>query len=289
MSDISTDSPTQNWTKVIEPRGKFIHFSISEFWNYRDLLSIFIHRNIVTVYKQTLLGWLWFIINPLISTALYLFVFGGLANLSTDGLPQTIFYMSGVVLWSYFTSCFSATSNFLAGNANLFSKSYFPRLILPVSGIVSSLITFLVQAILLLVIYIYFVWGGVSIRPTPELCALPLYVLLLAGTAFSWGLICSSLTIKYRDLESFIRVGMNLMMYITPVVYPVSLTRTRRFGWILDANPLSGIFESFRYSITGLGTMDWQGIGYCLICLITTLFIGLIMFTQAERNFIDTV
>ncbi len=289
MSDTITQTETQNWTKVIEPIGKYIHFSFKEFWHYRDLLAIFIRRNIVSVYKQTLLGWLWFIINPLISTALYMFVFGGLANLSTDGLPQTIFYMSGVLMWSYFNACFSVTSNFLAGNANLFSKAYFPRLILPVSGVVSSLVTFAVQGALLIAIYLYFYWGGVDIHPTVELWALPLYVTLLAGTAFSWGLICSALTVKYRDLDSFIRVGMNLMMYVTPVVYPISITRTRRFGWVLEANPLSGIFESFRYSITGRGTMDWQGIFYCAVCLFITLIIGLIMFTRAERNFIDTV
>lgn len=289
MPDTISQTDTQNWTKVIEPRGKFLHFSLREFWHYRDLLTIFIRRNIVTVYKQTLLGWLWFIINPLISTALYMFVFGGLANLSTDGLPQTVFYMSGVLLWSYFTACFNATSSFLADNANLFSKAYFPRLILPISGMISSLITFFVQAVLLLVIYLYFALGGVNIRPTPELWALPLYVILLAGTAFAWGLICSSLTIKYRDLYSFIRVGINLIMYVTPVVYPISITRTRRFGWVLDANPLSGIFESFRYSITGLGAMDWQGLGYCTVCFLIMLFIGLIIFTKAERNFIDTV
>jgi lipopolysaccharide transport system permease protein len=284
-----TSTNTQTWTQIMEPHGKFIHFSLRELWDYRDLLKIFIHRNIVTVYKQTVLGWLWFIINPVITTVLYMFVFGGIAGISTDGQPQSVFYMAGILLWNYFSACFSATSNFLAGNANLFSKSYFPRLILPISGMISSLITFGVQAVLLIAVYLYFSLGGVQIRPTIELLALPIFVILLAGTAFSWGLICSSLTIKYRDLDSFIRVGMSLIMYITPVVYPMSVAKERSYGWVLDINPLTGIFESFRYSITGLGAMDWSGLLYCFAWMCVTLLIGLIMFTRAEGNFIDTV
>ena len=279
----------QTWTRVTEPRGRFMEVSLKEIWHSRDLLRIFIRRNIVTVYKQTLLGWAWFIVNPIISTALYMFVFGGLAGLGTDGLPQSLFYMAGVMLWSYFNACFGATSNFLAGNAGLFSKVYFPRLIMPISGLVSSLVTLGVQGVLLLAFWLYFRLGGVPIHATWELLLLPLYVALLAGTGLSWGLVCNSLTLKYRDMNAFIRVGMTLMMYVTPVVYPLSLAEARNYGWVLRLNPLTGIFESFRYSITGRGAMDWQGLLYCAACLAVTLFVGLWMFSRSERDFIDTV
>ncbi|MDY5969702.1 MAG: ABC transporter permease [Bacteroidales bacterium] len=279
----------QTWSAVIEPNGKFLNLNLKEIWNSRDLLHLFIKRNIITVYKQTILGWLWFVINPILSTVLYMFVFGGIAGLSTDGLPQSVFYMAGVLLWSYFSACFNATSNFLSGNTYLFEKVYFPRLILPISALFSSLVTFAVQGGLLLITWLYFRLGGVQIHATWELLALPLYVLLLAGTGFSWGLICNSLTIKYRDLNSFIRVGMNLLMYVTPVVYPLSLVESRSYGWVLRANPLTGIFECFRHSITGLGAMDWGGLLYCFACMCATLFLGLWMFSRSERNFIDTV
>ncbi len=279
----------QEWTQVVEPRGQFIHFSIKELWDNRDLLKIFIHRNIISVYKQTVLGWLWFIINPLITTVLYMFVFGGIAGIGTAGLPQSVFYMAGILLWNYFKACFDGTANFLVGNYNLFSKSYFPRLILPISSMCSSLVTFAVQAGLLTIVYLYFALGGVAIRPTIELLALPLLVILLALTAFSIGLICSALTIKYRDINSFINVGITLLMYVTPVVYPMSIADARSYGWVLEINPLTGIFESFRYALTGLGAMDWGGLLYCAIFICITLFIGLIMFSRAERDFIDIV
>ncbi len=286
MSDNHTQ---QEWTQVVEPRGQFIHFSFKGLWDYRDLLRIFIRRNIVSVYKQTLLGWLWFIINPVITTVLYMFVFGGIAGISTDGLPQAVFYMAGILLWNYFNACFYATANFLAGNFGLFSKSYFPRLILPISSMCSSLVTFIVQAVLLTIVYVYFVLQGYNLCPTIELLILPFLVILLALTAFSIGLICSALTIKYRDVNSFINVGFSFLMYLTPIVYPLSVLSGKSYGWVVEINPLTGIFESFRYALTGSGAMDWGGILYCAIFTGITLFIGLIMFSRAERNFIDIV
>ncbi len=287
MADIPTQP--QKWTQVVEPRGEFIHFSLKELWDYRDLLKIFIHRNIISVYKQTVLGWMWFLINPIITTVLYMFIFGGIAGISTDGLPQAVFYMAGILLWNYFNACFYATSNFLVGNYNLFSKSYFPRLILPISSIISSLITFGVQAVLLTIVYLYFVWDGAPLCPTIELLALPIFVVLVALTAFSIGLICAALTIKYRDINSFINVGFQLLLYITPVVYPMSVAKTKSYGWVLELNPLAGIFESFRYALTGSGAMDWGGLMYCSIFVTIAMFIGLIMFSRAERDFIDIV
>lgn len=288
-SSQTSQASSQQWTSIIEPRKRWLQFNLSEMWDYRDLYRIYVRRNIVTVYKQTVLGLAWFFISPVFTTVMYMFVFGGLAGISTGGVPQAVFYLSGILLWNYFNACFGANSGVLAGNAGLFSKVYFPRLIVPLAGMTSSLITLGIQLLLLVLVYVYYLLTGAALCPQWELLLFPVYLLLIALTAMSWGLIVSSLTVKYRDLNMLIGFGISLLMYATPIIYPLSITEQKSYGWLLRLNPLSSIFESFRYSLTGVGTMDWLGLLYTVGCLCVTMFIGLMVFSRAERNFIDTV
>lgn len=279
----------QQWTSIISPQKKAFDFNIKGLWDYRDLFKIYVHRNIVTVYKQTVLGLAWFFINPIFTTIMYMFVFGGLAGISTGGVPQAVFYLSGILMWNYFMACFNQNSNVLAANAGLFGKVYFPRLIVPLAGMTSSLVTLGIQFLLLIVVYVYYLIQGSPICPQWELLLLPFFLILIALTGMSWGMIVSSMTVKYRDLNMLIGFGMSLLMYATPIIYPMSIAANKSYGWVLRINPLSGVFESWRYAITGVGAMDWNGLLYCLGCLCVTLFLGLWVFSKAERNFIDTV
>jgi lipopolysaccharide transport system permease protein len=266
-----------------------MEFNLKEMWDYRDLFSIYVRRNIVTVYKQTVLGLAWFFISPIFTTIMYMFVFGGLAGISTGGVPQAVFYLSGILMWNYFNACFGQNSNVLAANAGIFGKVYFPRLIIPLAGMTSSLVTFGIQALLLIIVYVYYLVTGAPLMPRWELLLFPIYLILIALTAMSWGMIISSMTVKYRDLNNLVGFGISLLMYATPIIYPMSITQGKSYGWLIRINPLSGIFESWRYSLTGIGAMDWGGLLYCLGCLVVTMFIGLLLFSRAERNFIDTV
>lgn len=279
----------EQWTAVIEPRKKHFELNLKEIWDYKDLYAIYVRRNIVTVYKQTVLGLAWFFISPIFTTVMYMFVFGGIAGISTGGVPQAVFYLSGILMWNYFNTCFSQNSNVLADNAGIFGKVYFPRLIIPLAGMTSSLVTFGIQLLLLIAVYVYYVITGAPLRLQWELILFPIYLVLIALTAMSWGMIVSSWTVKYRDLKMLISFGISLLMYATPIIYPMSIAASKSYGWVLRLNPLSGIFESWRYSLTGVGAMDWRGLLYCLGCLVITMFFGLLTFSKAERNFIDTV
>ena len=280
---------SEEWTSIIEPRKRFFQLNLRDLWEYRDLYTIYVRRNVVTQYKQTILGLAWFFISPIFTTVMYMFVFGGLAGIGTDGIPQAVFYLSGILLWNYFNACLNSNSQVLAGNASLFSKVYFPRLIVPLAGMTSSLITFGIQLMLLIIVYIYYLLTGATLAPQWSLLLLPVYLFLIAMTAMSWGLIVSSLTVKYRDLNMLIGFGISLLMYATPIIYPMSIASQKSYGWLLRLNPLSSIFESFRYSLTGVGSMDWMGLLYTVGCLCVTMFLGLVVFSRAERNFIDTV
>lgn len=279
----------QEWTAIIEPRKKVFDLRLRELADYKDLYLIYVKRNITTVYKQTVLGLGWFFINPIFTTIMYMVVFGGLAGISTDGIPQAVFYLAGILFWNYFTACFNANSNVLAANKNIFGKVYFPRLVIPLSQMTSGLLTFSIQALLLVIVYIYYACTGAALHLQWELVLLPVFILLTAFTAMSWGLIVSSCTTKYRDLQQLVAFGISLLMYATPVIYPMSVTANKSYGWLLRLNPLSGIFESFRYTITGVGAMDWTGLLYCVACLCVTMLLALVLFSRAERNFIDTV
>lgn len=282
------DNSTNIWRIEIKPKKKLLDIDIKGIWKYRDLFYMYVKRDIVTVYKQTILGPLWFIIQPLFTTLMYMFVFGGLAGISTDGIPQPLFYMSGILLWNYFNSAFSISSNVFNANANVFGKVYFPRLIVPLAGITSNLIKFGIQLVLFMAIYLYYYFNGYPIKINSMILLFPLLIISIALMAMSLGLIFSSLTTKYRDLNQLVTFAIQLLMYVTPVIYPLS-TAPEKYKFILSLNPLTPIFETFKYSCLGAGTVSIGSLIYSFIFLLTILFISIVIFNKVERNFMDTI
>lgn len=273
---------------VIKPRKNLLDIDIKGIWRYRDLYRMYIHRDIVTQYKQTILGPLWYLIQPLMTTVMYMFVFGGLAGISTDGLPQPLFYMSGIVLWNYFNACFTASSEVFTANAGVFGKVYFPRLIVPLSAVTSNLLKMLIQLLIFVGLYIYFAVNGAPLHLNVVALLFPVFVVMLAFHALSWGLIFSSLTTKYRDLKFLIQFGIQLFMYATPVIYPLSVA-PEKYRSILELNPLTPIFEAFKYGTLGTGSLDWGGLAYSAVFMLVSLFFAVVIFCRVERNFMDTV
>lgn len=279
----------EEWDMVIKPTRSLLYINFKEIWRYRDLFVQYVKRDIITVYKQTILGPLWFFISPVFTTIMYMFVFNTLAGISTGDVPAPVFYMSGNILWGYFAACFTTGQNAFSGNASVFSKVYFPRLVAPLAGITSTLIKTAIQSITLMVVYIYFVIQGVGMYFTIESLLLPFIIFLTALFGLGCGLIVSALTVKYRDLNNLVIFGLQLWMYATPVIYPVSIAGDRKLSLILKLNPLQGMFTDFRYMITGMGEMDWAGLLYSTIVTILILFIGVIVFNKQERTFMDTI
>ena len=283
-----TTTNNGGWTKVIRPKKGLLDLGLKSLWRYRDLWYMYIRRDIVTFYKQTVLGPLWFLIQPVLTTAMYMFVFGGLAGISTDGAPQPLFYLSGVMLWNYFSDSFNVSSNVFISNASVFGKVYFPRLVVPLAGLTSNLIKMGIQLILFLLVYVGYLIAGVPLQVNATLLLFPFYVLLLAGHAMSWGLIVSSVTSKYRDLRFLVSFGLQLFMYATPVIYPLSVA-SGKFKFALELNPLTPIFEAFKYGCLGCGSFSVGGLLYSTIFMLVTLFLAVIVFNRVERNFMDTV
>ena len=279
---------TDDWTLVIKPKKRLLDLDLKSLWRYRDLWYMYVRRDIVTFYKQTILGPLWFVIQPVLTTIMYMFVFGGLAKISTDGAPQPLFYLSGIMLWNYFSDSFNASSNVFTNNASVFGKVYFPRLVVPLAGLTSNLLKLLIQLVLFILVYIGYRIAGVQLPIRPALLLFPFLVLLLAFHALSWGLIISSVTSKYRDLKFLVAFGLQLFMYATPIIYPLSAA-TGRIRTALELNPLTPIFEAFKYGCLGCGTLSWGGLLYSTVFMLVMLFISLIVFNRVERNFMDTV
>ena len=279
---------TDDWTLVIKPKKRLLDLDLKSLWRYRDLWYMYMRRDIVTFYKQTILGPLWFLIQPVLTTIMYMFVFGGLAKISTDGAPQPLFYLSGIMLWNYFSDSFNASSNVFTNNASVFGKVYFPRLVVPLAGLTSNLLKLLIQLVLFILVYIGYRIAGVQLPIRPALLLFPFLVLLLAFHALSWGLIISSVTSKYRDLKFLVAFGLQLFMYATPIIYPLSAA-TGRIRTALELNPLTPIFEAFKYGCLGCGTLSWGGLLYSTVFMLVMLFISLIVFNRVERNFMDTV
>lgn len=273
----------------IEPKKKWLDVDLRGLWRYRDLYYMYIKRDIVTQYKQTILGPLWYIIQPLLTTIMYMFVFGGLAGISTDGIPQPLFYMAGITMWNYFSTCFTSCSEVFSHNANVFGKVYFPRLVVPFSSCTSNLIRMLIQLLMFIAIYIYYIaTDQFAASLSLSVLLFPLFILMTGLHAMSWGLLFSSWTTKYRDLKFLISFGIQLLMYATPVIYPLSFA-PERYRFILELNPLTPIFEAFKYSCLGSGTFSLLGILYSLIFLCVTMFFSVIIFNRTEQRFMDTV
>jgi lipopolysaccharide transport system permease protein len=278
-----------DWTMTIEPQRSLFDLRLRELLHYRDLVLLFVRRDFVATYKQTVLGPLWYLIQPLLTTLTFTFIFGRLASLPTDGLPDFLFYMSGTVVWSYFAACLTKTSETFVQNAHLFGKVYFPRMAVPVSVLISSLITFLIQFLFFLVFVGYFWLRGASIQFHWLWVSLsPLLILMMAGLGLGFGVIISSLTTKYRDLRFLVAFGVQLLMYATPVIYPVS-SIPERYQWIILANPMTPIVEAFRYAFLGAGTVDPVHLLYSFVFMLGAVFLGIVIFNRVEQTFMDTV
>ena len=279
------------WTTVIKPKEKLLQVDFKELWRYRDLTSLFVRRNITTQYKQTILGPLWYIIQPTITVLMYMVVFGGIAKIPTDGLPQPLFYLSGVCLWQYFSDCLSKTSSTFTANAGIFGKVYFPRMVVPISTVVSNLLRFAIQLGLFMVVYaIYQIWviPG-QIHTNWYALLLPVLVLLLAGLALGFGVLFSSLTTKYRDLQLMLDYFVRLWMYATPVVWPLSTITNPKLHLAMTLNPLTPIIEAFKYGFLGAGEFSWGGLAYSFLFMVVLMAIGIVLFNRVQRTFMDTV
>ena len=288
MNQTQTTTENNSWDLIITPRKKWWDLQLREVWHYRDLIALFVRRDFVSRYKQTILGPLWFIIQPFFTSLIYTVIFGQIAKLPTDGLPQMLFYMSGTVMWHYFSGCLNGTSTTFTSNAGIFGKVYFPRLVTPISIVISNLFSFVIQLVFFLGFFLYFYLKGSEIFLTSWAFTLPLLILLMAGLGLGFGIIISSLTTKYRDLSYLVGFGVGLWMYATPVIYPVS-TIPERWRWIADINPISPIIETFRAGFLGAGDASWLGLGYSFIFMVLVLFIGVVIFNRVEKTFIDTV
>ena len=276
------------WSLIIKPKRKLFDLQIRELIHYRDLIFLFVKRDFVTQYKQTILGPLWFVINPLISTVMYTFVFGRLAHIGTDGIPYTLFYYSGAMLWTFFSGCFLDSSNVFINNVNVFGKVYFPRLVVPINYVFSNSIRILVQLVMLLVFLVYHILIGSSIQPSWFMLFFPLIIVWLAAIGVGAGIIISSLTTKYRDLQQLVTFAINLVMYAAPVVYPLSEI-PQRFSWVAYANPICAPIELFRLWFFGAASVDMQMLLISLGITVLLAIVGLILFSQNEQNFIDVV
>jgi len=276
------------WDSIVKPKTGLFDVNIKELISYRDLNQMFIKRNIITQYKQTILGPLWFFINPTITTIMYMIVFGGIAKISTDGLPQPLFYLSGICLWNYFSNCLTRTSSTFIENELIFGKVYFPRLIMPISAVTSNFVTLGIQLLLFIAVYLYYVIIGVQISPNIYLLLVPVLFLMLAGLSLGFGILISSLTTKYRDLSILLGFVMQLWMYATPIIYPLSAMPADK-QWIAALNPVTSIMEAFKYATLGQGTVSWGHLGYSFGFMCVLLFIGVLIFNKVQRSFMDTV
>jgi lipopolysaccharide transport system permease protein len=278
----------KEWDLTIEPQTSLFELNLKDVWRYRDLLWMFVKRDFVSFYKQTILGPLWFFIQPLFTTIIYTFIFGGLANLSTDGLPQPLFYMAGITAWNYFADCITKTSTVFKDNANIFGKVYFPRLIMPLSIVASNLVRFGVQILLLFMMMGYYAANNASFLITPAILLFPVLVMLMALLGLGLGLIITALTTKYRDLAFLVTFGIQLLMYTTTVIYPLS-SAPEKYKTLISLNPMTGIIEAFRYAFLGQGQISIKTLGYSTLFTIVVMVLGILIFNKTEKTFVDTV
>ena len=279
--------PKQQWTETIEAKHSLFDLKLAEVWRYKDLVYMFVKRDFVSSFKQTILGPVWFFINPILTTIVFVVVFGKIAGLSTDGLPQILFYLSGVTLWNYFSTSLTSASSVFTTNASIFGKVYFPRLVMPITIVISNLMRFGVQFLLFLLVWLYYLAKG-DITPNVWVLATPLLILLMAAFAMGAGMIISSLTTKYRDLQMLLGFGVSLFMYATPVIYPLS-SLSGIWKKIAFYNPLTGIFECFKYGWLGSGDFSPEMLLISSIIIFVMLAVGTVVFNKVEKSFMDTV
>ncbi len=279
---------SDEWDLIIEPKSRWYDLRLKEILRYKDLLFLFVRRDFVALYKQTILGPLWFFLQPIITTITFTIIFGNLAQISTDGLPKILFYLAGITLWNYFSDTLTKTADTFTANANIFGKVYFPRMIVPLSVVVSNLIKLGVQILLFLGIWLYYLIGTDSIFPNQALLLVPFLIVLMGFLGLSFGIIVSSLTTKYRDLKFLVVFGVQLMMYASPIVYPLSIV-PEKYKWLILANPVTSIIETFKYAFLGVGEFNWMHLTYSFVFTLVLFVLGLIIFHRVEKSFMDTV
>ena len=284
---MKNNSITEDWDLVIKGHTSLFDVRLNEIWHYRDLLFLFVKRDFVTVYKQTILGPLWFFIQPLLTSITFTIIFGNIAQLSTDGAPKIIFYMAGITLWSYFSNCLTSVAGVFTANASIFGKVYFPRLIMPLTVVISNLMKFGVQFLLFLCFVFYFV-AKEQIQPNLFILLLPFIILLMALIALGLGLVLTAMTAKYKDLSQLITFGIQLFMYITPVIYPSSSIPSD-YKWLVTLNPLVALFDYMRYAFIGIGQFSVWSLVYPSLFAVVILTIGIVVFNKSQKTFIDTV
>lgn len=285
-----TANVKEEWSEIISPKNHLFDIRLKELWHYRDLLFLFVRRDFISQYRQTILGPLWHIIQPVFTTIMFLIVFNKIAKISTDQLPPILFYMSSITIWNYFSSCLSSSSNTFVSNAGIFGKVYFPRLIMPLSKVLSNMVKFGIQFCLLVIVILYYIFfHDFKLNIGWHNFLLPLIVINMAAIGLGAGIIISSLTTKYRDLSILIAFGVQLLMYVTPVVYPLSFLEQSKYRMLIEWNPLTPLVEGFRYSLFHEGTFDIRFFCYSILFTIVILLIGVLMFSKVERTFMDTV
>ena len=280
-----------DWLFEISPKNKLFSLNLKEVWQYRDLLMLFVKRDVVTAYKQTILGPLWYLIQPLFTSVIFTLIFNNVANISTGSVPPFLFNLAGITIWNYFTACFSGTSSTFSANAGIFGKVYFPRLIMPLSVVISNLVRFAIQLFIFMAFFVYYYSQGAEIGFNKYLVLFPVMVLIMGMLGLGLGMIISSMVTKYRDLNILIGFGMQLLMYISAVMYPVAyfVEKLPKYAWVVQFNPLSFVIESVRYMLLNTGVFDIGMFVYTLITTTVVLFLGIIIFNKAEKNFIDTI
>lgn len=284
-----TDEKDENWTEIISPRTRLFDLHLRQIWQYRDLMWLFVRRDFVSQYKQTILGPLWHLIQPVFTTVMFLLVFGKIAKIPTDGIKPTLFFMSGITVWNYFSACLTSTSTVFITNAAIFGKVYFPRMVLPLSIILSNMVRFGIQFLLLLALMIWYHFNGYPLDISIHWLYIPFLIILMAGIGLGLGIIISSLTTKYRDLAVLLTFVVQLAMYATPVAYPLSYLQGKSYKWLIDINPLTSVVECFRYALFGKGTFGLCSLTYSIVFMIVVLIAGTLFFNKVEKTFMDTV
>jgi lipopolysaccharide transport system permease protein len=288
MISQNTISSHDEWDLILRPKRSWWDLRLGALWRYRDLIWLFVWRDFVSIYKQTILGPLWYFIQPVLTTVVFTFIFGGIAHLATDGLPSFLFYLAGNTIWTYFSMCLMNTSLTFVSNAYIFGKVYFPRLVIPVAITISSLISFGIRLILLVGFMIYFIVTGASIHPNWMILLLPILLFIMGGLGLGSGIIVSSLTIKYRDLQQLVSFGVQLLMFATPVIYPLSTVKGL-LRWVVLLNPLTPLVETFRLAFLGAGTFNPFYLLYSLIFMLIVFLGGVLLFNHVETTFMDTI
>ena len=279
----------QQYDMVITPRDRLLAIDWKELWRYRDMFVLFVQRNFRTAYKQTILGPLWFLITPVLSVIVYVTVFGGIANIPTDGVPPILFYLLGISVWGYFASCLSATSNSFVSNADIFGKVYFPRIIMPLVAVTTNLLSFAIQLAIFTVFYIYYVATGTELVIHWQIVLFPVLIILLALMAVGFGMIFSSMTTKYRDLQIMLNKVISLWVYITPVIYPLSMVTNPKLHLAMSLNPVTPVMEAMKFSLLGAGQFSWLWLAYSAGFTLLLLIFGLMLFNKVQKSFMDTV